>query len=169
VEPQFGLIHDRETVVRATSLRAATLTLPCPSRRFRPDCLLTVVPLRGWTSMRRLQVDLARSTEYLRQSEAIFFIRDPRDRRSAARLHARTLSLVVKTRPRFCRRLRDGLDAGTRRDSARRTSAHRNKESRYFGLSRIFVRASRRDNRVVNVRVGEMLWKSFAEKFFSGR
>jgi hypothetical protein len=47
-EPKFGLIHDRETVVRATSLRDGDIDPSLPIRRFRPACPLPLFPLRGW-------------------------------------------------------------------------------------------------------------------------
>ncbi len=79
-EPKFGLIHDRETVVRATSLRDGDIDPSLPIQTVSTGLPFTIVPLRGLDVIRRLQVDLAGSTEYLRQSGGRFFLlRDPRD------------------------------------------------------------------------------------------
>jgi trans-2,3-dihydro-3-hydroxyanthranilate isomerase len=93
VEPQFGLIHDRETVVRATSLRDGDIDPSLPIQTVSTGLPFTVVPLRGLDVMRRLQVDLARATEYLRQSGGNLFYFVTRETVDpAARLHARMLS-----------------------------------------------------------------------------
>src|SRR6476646_5448422 len=67
VEPTFGLIHDRETVVRAAGLRDGDIDPSLPIQTLSTGLPFTVVPLRGLEVMRRLQVNLASSSEYLKQ------------------------------------------------------------------------------------------------------
>jgi len=155
VEPQFGLVHDRETVVRATSLRDGDIDPSLPIQTVSTGLPFTVVPLRGLDVMRRLQVDLARATEYLRQSGGNLFYFVTRETVDpAARLHARMLSYA-------------GEDPATGSAAGCATAwmvehgvtqpdeqALIEQGVEMLRPSRIFVRASRRDNKVVNVRVG---------------
>ena len=153
---QFGLIHDRETVVRATSLRDGDIDPSLPIQTVSTGLPFTIVPLRGLDVIRRLQVDLASSSEYLQQSGGgkffYFVTRETVD--PAARLHARMLFY-------------GGEDPATGSAAGCATAwmvAHGVAQPDEHVLieqgiemlrpSRIFVRASRRDNRVVNVRVG---------------
>ena len=72
-EPRFGLIHDRETVIRATSLRDGDIDPSLPIQTISTGLPFTIVPLRGLDVIRRLQVDLVRSSEYLQRTEAASF------------------------------------------------------------------------------------------------
>lgn len=156
VEPKFGLIHDRETVVRAAGLRDGDIDPSLPIQTLSTGLPFTVVPLRGLEVMRRLQVNLASSSEYLKQSSggtAFYFVtRETVD--PAARLHARMLFY-------------GGEDPATGSAAGCATAwmvAHGVAQPDEHVLieqgvemlrpSRILVRASRRDNKVVNVRVG---------------
>jgi len=155
-DPEFALIHDRETVVRATSLRDGDIDPSLPVQTVSTGLTFTIVPLRGLDVMRRLQVDLASSTEYLQQSGGgnffYFVTRETVD--PAARLHARMLMYGGEDPA-------TGSAAGC---SAAWMVAHGVAQPDEQVLieqgvemlrpSRIFVRASRRDNEVVNVRVG---------------
>jgi trans-2,3-dihydro-3-hydroxyanthranilate isomerase len=155
-DPEFALIHDRETVVRATSLRDGDIDPSLPIQTVSTGLTFTIVPLRGLDVMGRLQVDLASSTEYLQQSgggDFFYFVtRETVD--PDARLHARMLMYGGEDPA-------TGSAAGC---SAAWMVAHGVAQSDEQVLieqgveilrpSRIFVRASHRDNRVVNVRVG---------------
>ena len=155
-DPEFALIHDRETVVRATSLRDGDIDPSLPIQTVSTGLTFTIVPLRGLDVMRRLQVDLASSTEYLQQSGGgnffYFVTRETVD--PDARLHARMLMYGGEDPA-------TGSAAGC---SAAWMVAHGVAQPDEQVLieqgveilrpSRIFVRASHRDNRVVNVRVG---------------
>jgi len=155
IDPKFGERHDREAVVRACGLRDGDIDPSLPIQTISTGLPFTVVPLRGFDVIRDLHVDLKGSTEYLERSGGKFFYfvtcetEDP-----AARLHARMIFY-------------NGEDPAT--GSAAGCAAAwmvangvAQPEERVLieqGLemkrpSRIFVRASRRDNRVVNVRVG---------------
>jgi trans-2,3-dihydro-3-hydroxyanthranilate isomerase len=154
-EPKFGLIHDRETVVRATSLRDGDIDPSLPIQTISTGLQFTIVPLRGLDVIRRLQVDLARVTEYLQQSGGKFFYFVTRETVDpSARLHARMLFY-------------GGEDPATGSAAGCATAwmvAHgvAQPDERVLieqGVemlrpSRIFGRASRLDDRVVNVRVG---------------
>jgi trans-2,3-dihydro-3-hydroxyanthranilate isomerase len=154
-EPKFGMIHDRETVVRATSLRDGDIDPSLPIQTVSTGVPFTIVPLRGLDVIRRLQVDLARSTEYLKQSGGKFFYFVSRETVDpSARLHARMLFY-------------GGEDPATGSASGCATAwmvehGVAQPDERVLieqGIemlrpSRILVCASRRDNRVVNVRVG---------------
>jgi trans-2,3-dihydro-3-hydroxyanthranilate isomerase len=156
MEPKFGMIHDREAVVRATSLRDGDIDPSLPIQTISTGLTFTIVPLRGLDVIRRLQVNLATSKEYLQQSGGgnffYFVTRETVD--PAARLHARMLFY-------------GGEDPATGSAAGCATAwmvAHgvAQPDERVLieqGIemlrpSRIFVRASRVDNRVVNVRVG---------------
>ncbi len=156
VEPKFGMIHDREAVVRAAGLRDGDIDPSLPIQTISTGMPFTIVPLRGLDVVRRLQVNLASSSEYLQQSSGgkffYFVTRETVD--PAARLHARMLFY-------------GGEDPATGSAAGCATAwmvAHgvAQPDERVLieqGIemlrpSRIFVRASRLDNRVVNVRVG---------------
>jgi trans-2,3-dihydro-3-hydroxyanthranilate isomerase len=155
VEPKFALIHDRETVVRATSLRDGDIDPSLPIQTVSTGLPFIIVPLRGLDVMRRLQVNLASSSEYLQQSggTAFYFVtRETVD--PAAGLHARMLFYGGEDPA-------TGSAAGC---AAAWMVAHGVAQPDEHVLieqgvemlrpSRIFVRASRHDNKVVNVRVG---------------
>src|SRR5216684_3373398 len=91
VEPKFGPAHDRETVVRATSLRDGDIDPSLPIQTVSTGIAFTVVPLRGLDVMRRLQVDLKGSSQYLvRLGGGKFFYFVTRETVDpAARVHAR--------------------------------------------------------------------------------
>ena len=127
-EPKFGLIHDRETVVRATSLRDGDIDPSLPIQTISTGLPFTIVPLRGLDVIRRLQVDLVRSSEYLQQTQGgQFFYFVTRETIDRARPPACPHAVLRRRRPShgFCRRLRHGLDGGPWRRPTRRTCAHR--------------------------------------------
>jgi trans-2,3-dihydro-3-hydroxyanthranilate isomerase len=156
VEPKFGPAHDRETVVRATSLRDGDIDPSLPIQTVSTGLPFTVVPLRGLEAMRRLQVDLKSAGEYLERSGGgnffYFVTRETVD--PTARLHARMLFY-------------NGEDPATGSAAgcaaawmvANRVAQPDERVLIEQGVemlrpSRIFVRAARMDDRVVNVRVG---------------
>ncbi len=150
------MMHDREAVVRAAGLRDGDIDPSLPIQTISTGMPFTIVPLRGLDVARRLQVNLASSSEYLQQSSGgkffYFVTRETVD--PAARLHARMLFY-------------GGEDPATGSAAGCATAwmvAHgvAQPDERVLieqGIemlrpSRILVRASRLDNRVVNVRVG---------------
>ena len=155
IDPKFGERHDREAVVRASGLRDGDVDPSLPIQTISTGVPFTVVPIRGLEIMRNLHVDLKSSAEYLERSGGKFFYFVTRETEDpAARLHARMMFYNGEDPA-------TGSAAGC---AAAWMAAHgvAQPDERVLieqGLemkrpSRIFVRASRRDNRVVNVRVG---------------
>ena len=155
VDPEFGARHDREAVVRASGLRDGDIDPSLPIQTISTGVPFTVVPLRGLEVIRDLHVDLRGSSEYLERSGGKFFYFVSRETVDpAARLHARMMFYNGEDPA-------TGSAAGC---AAAWMVAHgvARPEERVLieqGVemkrpSRIFVRASRRDDRVVNVRVG---------------
>jgi trans-2,3-dihydro-3-hydroxyanthranilate isomerase len=155
VDPTFGVRHDREAVARATGLRAQDFDDSLPIQTVSTGVPFTVTPLKSLAVIQNLQVDLIGAAEYLSKSEGKFFYfvtRETVDRE--ARLHARMLFYNGEDPA-------TGSAAGC---TAAWMVAHGVAKSDERALieqgvemkrpSRIFVRASRSDNRVVNVRVG---------------
>ena len=154
-EPQFGRRHDREAVVRAAGLRDGDIDPSLPIQSVSTGLPFTIVPLRGLEVMRRLHVDLRAAAEYLQKAEGKFFYfvcRETVD--PQARLHARMLFYNGEDPA-------TGSAAGCAAAwmAANGVMAPEERVCIEQGIemnrpSRIFVRASRRDDRVVNVRVG---------------
>jgi len=155
VNPELGARHDREAVTRAAGLRDGDIDPSLPIQTVSTGMPFTIVPLRGLDNMRSLSVDLNSSSEYLERSGGKFFYfvtRDVVD--TGARLHARMMFYNGEDPA-------TGSAAGC---AAAWMVAHgvAQPDERVLieqGVemkrpSRIFVRASRKDDRVVNVRVG---------------
>jgi trans-2,3-dihydro-3-hydroxyanthranilate isomerase len=155
LDPTFIMQHNREAVARATGLRIQDFDDSLPIETVSTGVPFTVTPLKSLAAMQALQVDLNRAAEYLTKSAGKFFYfvtRETVDR--DARLHARMLFYNGEDPA-------TGSAAGC---AAAWIVAHGVAEPDERALieqgvemkrpSRIFVRASRSDNRVVNVRVG---------------
>jgi trans-2,3-dihydro-3-hydroxyanthranilate isomerase len=155
MDPTFGPIHDREAVVRAAGLRDGDIDPSLPVQTVSTGVPFTIVPLRGLEIARQLHVDLKASAEYLERAGGKFFYfvtRETVDK--SARLHARMLFYNGEDPA-------TGSAAGctaawmVKHDVAKpdeRVLIEQGMEM--LRPSRIFVRASRQDDRVVNVRVG---------------
>jgi trans-2,3-dihydro-3-hydroxyanthranilate isomerase len=155
IDPEFGPRHDRETVVRASGLRDGDIDPSLPIQTISTGVPFTIVPLRGLEIIRNLHVDIRGSEEYLERSGGKFFYYVSRETVDpVARLHARMMFYNGEDPA-------TGSAAGC---AAAWMVAHgvAQPEERVLieqGIeisrpSRILVRASRRDDRVVNVRVG---------------
>ena len=153
--PKFGERHDRETVVRACGLRDGDIDPSLPIQTISTGVPFTVVPLRGLEIARTLHVDMKGSEEYLQRSGGKFFYFVSRETVDpSARLHARMMFYNGEDPA-------TGSAAGC---AAAWMVAHGVAQPDEHVLieqgvemkrpSRIFVRASRKDDRVVNVRVG---------------
>ena len=155
VDPEFGIRHDREEVARAAGLKYGDIDPSLPIQTVSTGLTFTIVPLRGLENMRDLNVDLKGSAEYLARSGGKFFYFVTREAVDpAARLHARMIFYNGEdpatgsaagcaaawmlangvTQPDERALIEQGVEMGR--------------------PSRIFVSASGRDDRVVNVRVG---------------
>jgi trans-2,3-dihydro-3-hydroxyanthranilate isomerase len=155
VHPEFAARHDREAVARATGLQEGDLDASLPIETVSTGLAFTLVPLRSLQAIRDLQIDLQRAGEYLALAggECFYFVtRETVD--PAARLHARM----------FFHHGEDPATGSAAGCAAAWMVAHgvAQPEERVLveqGVemkrpSRIFVRASRADGRVVDVRVG---------------
>jgi len=155
VEPVFGMQHDREQVASATGLSIDDFDQSLPIQTVSTGLAYTVVPLKSLPIIQRLRVDLVRAGEYLQKTggKFLYFVcRETVD--PAARVHARMLFYNGEDPA-------TGSAAGC---AAAWMVAHGVAEPEERVLieqgiemlrpSRIFVRASRHDNRIVNVRVG---------------
>jgi trans-2,3-dihydro-3-hydroxyanthranilate isomerase len=155
IDPTFGMQHEREAVARATGLGADAFDDSLPIQTVSTGVAFTVAPLKSLAVMQNLQIDLSRAAEYLARTGGKFFYfvgRETVDR--DARLHARMMFYNGEDPA-------TGSAAGC---TAAWMVAHgvAKPDERVLieqGVemgrpSRIFVRASRSDNRIVNVRVG---------------
>jgi trans-2,3-dihydro-3-hydroxyanthranilate isomerase len=154
-DPAFGEVHDRSTIAEVTGIPLADFDSQLPIQTVSTGFPFTILPLRNLEAIRRLQINQQRATEYLGKYGAKFFFSvTPETFDPAARLHARMLFY-------------NGEDPAT--GSASGCAAAwmvkhgvAQPDERVLieqGLemkrpSRIFVRASQRNDRVVNVRVG---------------
>ena len=155
VDPKFGTRHECEAIARATGLSMDDFDQSLPIETVSTGLPYIVTPLRSLAVIRELRVDLNRAGEYLERmgSKFLYFVtRETVD--AAAGLHARMLFYNGEDPA-------TGSAAGC---AAAWMVAHGVAEPEKRVLieqgvemqrpSRIFVRASRRDNRIVNVRVG---------------
>lgn len=155
VDPAFGMIHGTEAVAHALGLIPGDFDSSLPIQTVSTGLPQTITPLRSLSIIKNLRIDLSRASEYLATTEGRFFYfvtRETVDRK--ARLHARMLFYNGEDPA-------TGSAAGC---TAAWMVAHNvaKPDERVLieqGLemkrpSRIFVRASRSNDRVVNVRVG---------------
>jgi trans-2,3-dihydro-3-hydroxyanthranilate isomerase len=156
VDPTFGMEHERDAVARAIGFRVQDLDDSLPIQTISTGMPFTVTPLKSLAAMQNFsQIDLNGATDYLAKTAGKFFYfvtRETVDRE--ARLHARMLFYNGEDPA-------TGSAAGC---SAAWMVAHGVAKPDEQVLieqgiemkrpSRIFVRASRSDNRIVNVRVG---------------
>lgn len=155
IDPTLGLTHDREAVVRAAGLNDGDIDPSLPIQTASTGLTFTIVPLRGLETMRRLQVDIRSASTYLERSGGKFFYFVSRETVDpSARLHARMMFY-------------NGEDPATGSAAgctaawmvAHGVAAPDERVLIEQGMemkrpSRIFVRAGRQGDRVVNVRVG---------------
>jgi trans-2,3-dihydro-3-hydroxyanthranilate isomerase len=155
LDPTFGMQHEREAVARAIGLRVQDLDDSLPIETISTGMPFTVTPLKSLAAMRNLQINPSLAAEYLAKTAGKFFYfvtRETVDRE--ARLHARM----------FFYNGEDPATGSAAGCTAAWMVAHGVAKSDERVLieqgvemkrpSRIFVSASRDDNRVVNVRVG---------------
>ena len=154
-DPEFGARHDRETVAHASGLDHGDIDPSLPIQTVSTGVPFTIVALRGLKNIRTMNVDLRGSAEYLERSGGKFFYFVTRETADpSAKLHARMMFYNGEDPA-------TGSAAGC---AAAWAVAHGVIQPEEHALieqgieikrpSRIFVRASRKDDRVVNVRVG---------------
>jgi trans-2,3-dihydro-3-hydroxyanthranilate isomerase len=155
VDPQFVAEHNREAVAKAIGLALEDLDPGLPVETVSTGLPYTITPIRSLAVLRDLRIDPNRAVDHLARSGGKFFYfvsRETVDRN--ARLHARMLFYGNEDPA-------TGSAAGC---TAAWMVAHgvAQPDERVLieqGIemkrpSRIFVRASKTGNRVVNVRVG---------------
>ncbi len=153
--PEFGAIHDVEAVARVTGLSAADFDDSAPIQTVSTGVPFTIAALRSLKTLQRLRLDVNRCGEYLALSGGKFFYfvcRETVDPK--ARLHARMIFYngddpATGSAAGCCSAwmVAHGVVASEERVLIEQgLEVHR--------PSSIFVRATKRDNEVVNVRVG---------------
>jgi trans-2,3-dihydro-3-hydroxyanthranilate isomerase len=154
-DPNFGTVHDRDKISQVTGIPLENIESTLPIQTVSTGLPFTILPLRNLDAARRLAINQARTSEYLSASGGKFLYCVSRETvDSTARLHARMLFY-------------NGEDPATGSASGcaaawmvehgvaqpdERVLIEQGIEMKR--PSRIFVRASRRNDRVVNVRVG---------------
>jgi len=155
VDPEFGAAHSREAVARAAGLPPDDFDDSLPIQTVSTGVAFTVVPLQTRAALQRLHLDWQRAAEYLDTSDSKFLYFVTRDtRRPEARLEVRMIFY-------------NGEDPATGSAAgcgAAWMVAHGVAQPGEQVLieqglemnrpSRIYVRADRENNRIVNVRVG---------------
>lgn len=155
VDPKFGALHEAEAVARVTGLGLDAIATDVPIQTVSTGLPFTIVPVRTLEQMQRLLIQPDRAREYLERSGGQFFYFVTRETvDSAARLHAR-MQFYNGEDPAT------GSAAGCAASWMTQYGVAQPDERvlieqgvEMLRPSRIFVRAGKKDNRVVNVRVG---------------
>ena len=153
--PEFGFIHAPDAVAEATGLRPGDFDPSVPIQTVSTGVPFTMAALRSLQTLQKLQVDGQRAADYLVRSGGKFFYFVSRETVSSkARLHARM-------------KFYNGEDPATGSAAgccsawmvAHGVAASDEQVMIEQGIemhrpSCIFVRATKRDNQIINVRVG---------------
>jgi trans-2,3-dihydro-3-hydroxyanthranilate isomerase len=155
IDPTFGITHDREAVARATGLAPQDFDGSLPIQTVSTGIPCAIAPLKSLATLQNLHIDLTRATTYLQTSDAKFFYFVTRETLNReARLQAR---LIFYNGEDPATGSAAGCAAawmvqhGVAEPDERVMIAQGIEMKR---PSRIFVRAGRYDDRVVNIRVG---------------
>jgi trans-2,3-dihydro-3-hydroxyanthranilate isomerase len=154
-DPEFGAVHDMESVARLTGLSVADFDSSVPIQTVSTGVPFTICALRSLKTLQNLGLDFKRVAEYLARSGGKFFYfvcRETVDPK--ARLHARMLFYggddpATGSAAGCCSAwmVAQGVAASDEHVLIEQgLEVHR--------PSSIFVRAEKKDNQVVNVRVG---------------
>jgi trans-2,3-dihydro-3-hydroxyanthranilate isomerase len=90
-DPEFGQLHDPREVARVTGLEITDLDPSLPIETVSTGNAFAIVPVRSLAAIRELSLEWRRAAEYLEDTDAIFFYFVTRDTGSDARLHARMI------------------------------------------------------------------------------
>jgi len=155
MKPEFGATHPPDVIAKFTNLSPADFDNSVPIQTVSTGVPFTITAIRSLKKLQSLRLDLPRALEYLAQSggKFLYFVSretvDPK-----ARLHARMLFYNGEDPA-------TGSAAGccTSWMVAHGVAASDEQVMIEQGLemhrpSRIFVRATKQDNQVINVRVG---------------
>jgi trans-2,3-dihydro-3-hydroxyanthranilate isomerase len=154
-DPVFGEVHDRRKIAEVTGIPLEDIDPEFPIQTVSTGVPFTVLPLRSLEAMSRLAINQQRSSEYLSALGGKFFFCVTRQTVDPdARLHARMLfyngedpATGSASGCAAAWMVRHGVA-----QSDKRVLIEQGVEMKR--PSRIFVRASRRNDSVVNVRVG---------------
>ncbi len=154
-DPEFGALHDREAVARATGLKVGDLDAELPIETVSTGVAFTIVPLRGLKAIENLRIDAARAADYLQPSGSKFFFFVSRETVDPeARLHARMIFYNGEDPA-------TGSASGCAAAWMVRHGVAKSEERVLIeqGVemkrpSRIFVRAGKTEHRITRVRVG---------------
>jgi trans-2,3-dihydro-3-hydroxyanthranilate isomerase len=155
LDPKFGSIHDRQVVAAACGLPVTAFDPNLPIQTVSTGVAFVIAPLASLQVAQTLQINQGRAAEYLDKADGKFFYFVTKGGAlPAARLHARMIFYNGEDPA-------TGSAAGC---AAAWMTAHgvAQPDERVLieqGVemhrpSRIFVRADKKDNRVINVRVG---------------
>ena len=154
-DPEFGATHDSKKISEVTGIPEQDIDTEIPIQTVSTGTPFTMVGLRSLDAIRRLNINQQRASEYLTRTGGKFFFCVTRETvDSSARLHARMLFYngedpATGSASGCCAAWM--VQHGIAR-SDERVLIEQGIEMRR--PSRIFVRASRSNDRVVNVRVG---------------
>jgi trans-2,3-dihydro-3-hydroxyanthranilate isomerase len=154
-DPEFGVTHDRGAVARALGLAPGEFEPNLPIQTVSTGVPFTIAPIASLRKLQSLHIDINRAIEYLERSGGKFFYfvcRETVDPR--ARLHARMFFYngedpATGSAAGCCAAwaVANGVAASDERILIEQgIEMHR--------PSRIFVRATKADNQIINVRVG---------------
>ncbi len=153
--PEFGAVHDPQAVAPFTNLSPADFDDSVPIQTVSTGVPFAIAAIRSLEKLRSLRLDLPRALEYLAHSGGKFFYFVCRETVDAnARLHARMLFYngedpATGSAAGCCASwmVAHGVAGGDEHVMIEQgLEMHR--------PSRIFVRATKKDNQVINVRVG---------------
>jgi len=154
-DPEFGTTHDPGIISEVTGIPPADIDHSLPIQTVSTGTPFTMLPIRNLEAMSMLQLKQRESSEYLRSTDGRFFFCVTRETvDSSARLHARMLFYngedpATGSASGCCAAWM--VQHGIARSDERVLIEQGIEMKR---PSRIFVRASRTNDRVVNVRVG---------------
>jgi trans-2,3-dihydro-3-hydroxyanthranilate isomerase len=154
-DPEFGEVHDRQAIARATGLALEDIADDVPIQTVSTGLPFTIIPVRRLACLQSLHLDWTRASEYIERGGGKFFYFVCREATTpAARLHARMIFYNGEDPA-------TGSAAGCCAAWAARYGVVGSGERVLIeqGLechrpSQLFVSAERQGERVVNVRVG---------------
>jgi len=155
MEPKFGTIHDRQAVASACGLPVAAFDPDLPIQTVSTGVAFVVAPLASLEIARKLQINQSTALDYLDKADGKFFYFVTR---------GGVLPSVRNDKRILFYNGEDPVPGSAARYAAAWMTAHGVAQPDERGLieqgvemqrpSHIFVRAGKKDNRVINVRVG---------------
>ena len=154
-DPDFGQIHSREELARAIGISAEDIADDVPIHTVSTGMAFVIVPIRRLSALQKLSFAYGKANEYLAKTDGKFLYFVSRETVDpSARLHARMIFYNGEDPA-------TGSAAGCTAAWMAKHGVAKSNERVLIeqGIearrpSRIFVRAERIDDRVVNVRVG---------------